>query len=69
MDVGSAWSPSEDNGTSSNILADAGFGLRFAASKGASRQVAHLDFAFPITNTSDPRVDSFQIAFNVKSDF
>ncbi len=69
MDVGSAWTPGQENGTANRLLANAGFGLRFTASKGASRQVAHLDFAFPLTNASDPAVDSFQIAFNVKSDF
>ncbi|MAM70840.1 MAG: hypothetical protein CMP91_06865 [Gammaproteobacteria bacterium] len=69
MDIGSAWSPYQENGSDNDILADAGFGLRFTASKGASRQVAHLDFAFPMTNIDDPVVDSFQIAFNVKSDF
>lgn len=69
LDVGSVWSEDGDNGTEERVLADAGFGLRFASSKAASNRMAHLDLAFPLTNRDDPYVDEYQIAFNVKTDF
>ena len=69
VDVGSAWTPGEDNGVEDELLADIGFGIRLASSKAASGRVAHIDFAFPLTNRDDPDVDSFQISLNIKGAF
>ena len=57
------------NGVEDKVLADVGFGLRLASSKAASGRIAHIDFAFPLTNRGDPDVRSLQIAFNVKGTF
>lgn len=69
IDVGKAWEPGVDSGTEDSTLANVGFGLRMASSKSSSRRMAHLDFAFPVTNRDDPEVDEFQVAFNVKGTF
>ncbi len=69
VDVGRAWSDDADTGSSEDWLADIGFGLRLASSKAASDRIAHLDFAFPLSNQSDPAVDSVLISFTVKGSF
>lgn len=69
VDVGRAWEPGEDNGVEDELLADVGFGLRLASSKAASGRIAHIDFAFPVTNRNDPDVDNFQISFTIKGSF
>ena len=69
FDVGRAWEPGVDNGVEDELLVDIGIGIRLASSKAASNRVAHLDFAFPLTNRNDPDVKSFQIAFNIKGTF
>ncbi len=69
VDVGRAWEPGVDNGVEDDLLVDIGIGLRLASSKAASGRVAHIDFAFPMTNRGDPEVDDFQFVFNIKSSF
>ena len=69
VDAGRAWEPGVDNGVEDDLLADIGFGIRLASSKAASSRVAHIDFAFPLTNRGDPEVKSFQIVFNIKGSF
>ena len=69
MDVGRAWEPGVNDGLEDDWLADVGFGLRLASSKAASDRIAHLDFAFPLTNQNDPSVDKVLIAFTVKGHF
>lgn len=69
VDVGRAWEPGVDSGMEDKALANIGFGLRMTSSKSSSRRMAHLDFAFPVTNRNDPEVSEFEIAFNVKSTF
>jgi len=69
IDVGRAWAPGADDGLQENWLANIGFGLRLASSKAASARLAHLDFAFPLTNRDDPAVDTVQVAFTVKGSF
>ncbi|MDD9959297.1 MAG: BamA/TamA family outer membrane protein, partial [Gammaproteobacteria bacterium] len=69
VDVGRAWSPDFDNGVEEELLADIGFGLRLASSKAASGRIAHIDFAFPMTNRDDPEVDSMQVAITIKGSF
>ena len=69
IDVGRAWEPGADSGMEDDYLADIGFGLRLMSSKAASGRVAHIDFAFPLTNRDDRDVDSVQIGFTVKGTF
>lgn len=69
IDVGKVWERGLESETGNSTLANVGFGLRMMSSKAASRRVAHLDFAFPITNRDDPGVDVFLVAFNVKDTF
>lgn len=69
IDAGRAWAPGQDNGSSEQLLANAGFGLRLASSKAASDRIAHLDFAFPVSNRHDPAVDTVLVAFTIKSRF
>lgn len=68
-DVGRAWTPGQPSGLDDPWLANIGFGLRLMSSKAASSRIAHIDFAFPVTNRNHPAVDSVQIAINVKSRF
>lgn len=68
-DAGRAWEPGVESGFEDDWLANVGFGLRLASSKAASSRIAHLDFAFPVTNTSDPQVKNMLISFTVKSHF
>lgn len=68
-DVGRAWTPGVDSGLDDPWLANVGFGLRLMSSKAASSRIAHLDFAFPVTNRNHPAVDRVQIAFNIKGRF
>jgi hypothetical protein len=68
VDAGRVWSDVE-TGSREDWLADIGFGLRLASSKAASDRIAHLDFAFPLTNQSDPAVDSVLVSFTVKGSF
>lgn len=69
IDAGRAWTPGQDNGSTEQLLANAGFGLRLASSKAASDRIAHLDFAFPVSNRNDPAVDTVLVAFTIKSRF
>ena len=69
VDVGRAWTPGEPSGLDDPWLANIGIGLRLMSSKAASSRIAHIDFAFPVTNRNHPAVDSIQIAINVKSRF
>lgn len=69
VDIGRSWKPGTDSGLSDPWLANVGFGLRLMSSKAASSRIAHLDFAFPITNRDNPAVDNVQIAFSIKGRF
>lgn len=69
MDAGRAWEPGVDDGLRQDWLANIGFGLRLSSSKAASDRIAHLDFAFPLTNQNDPSVDKVLLAFTVKGTF
>lgn len=69
LDVGRAWDPGTDDGIEQDLLANVGIGLRLASSKADVGRVVHIDGAFPLTNRSDPDVDSFQISINIKSSF
>lgn len=69
VDAGRSWSADAPIGSDEEWLADIGFGLRLASSKAASDRIAHLDFAFPLTNQDDPTVDSVLISFTVKGTF
>jgi hemolysin activation/secretion protein len=67
VDIGRAWDPDVDDGLKNKMLADVGFGLRLASSKADAGRVIHLDFAFPLTNRSEPDVDSYQVVIKVKN--
>lgn len=69
VDAGRSWSADAEIGSDQAWLTDIGFGLRLASSKAASDRIAHLDFAFPLTNQNDPTVDSVLISFTVKGSF
>lgn len=69
IDVGRAWEPGVDDGLEDTNLANAGFGIRLASSKAEAGRIAHIDFAFPLTNKDDPQVDSYLIAVNIKNEF
>lgn len=60
VDVGQAWDSEDRIEQTDSLLADAGFGLRFASSKSRSNHMLHLNVAFPFTDrdTTDPYVFS-----------
>ncbi len=68
-DAGRTWADDGNTGTAGDWLTDVGFGLRLASSKAASDRVAHLDFAFPLSNRNDPAVDTMLINFTIKGGF
>lgn len=68
-DAGRTWATDGDTGTAEDWLTDIGFGLRLASSKAASDRVAHLDFAFPLSNRNDPAVNTLLINFTIKGGF
>lgn len=67
FDVGRAWDPGDENTGATGILADAGFGIRLASSRAQSRQIVHIDFAFPFEREDD--IDSMQILVTAKQSF
>lgn len=69
IDIGRAWQSGVDSGLPDDWLANVGIGLRLMSSKAASSRIAHLDFAFPMSNRDHPAVDAVQIVFNIKSRF
>lgn len=68
-DAGRTWARRGETGTEDPWLTDVGFGLRLASSKAASDRVAHLDFAFPLSNRNDPAVDTMLINFTINGSF
>jgi|TARA_B100002003_G_scaffold191345_1_gene180425 hemolysin activation/secretion protein len=69
VDMGRAWEPGFDNGVEDELLANIGVGLRLASSKAASGRIAHIDFAFPLTNRNDRDARNLQISVNIKGRF
>lgn len=67
FDVGRAWEPGDENSGSSGVLADAGFGIRLASSRAQSKQIVHIDFAFPFQREDD--IDSMQVLVTAKQSF
>ncbi|MCW8194266.1 BamA/TamA family outer membrane protein [Proteobacteria bacterium 005FR1] len=67
FDVGRAWEPGDENAGPTGILADAGFGIRLASSRAQSKQILHIDFAFPFEREDD--IDSMQILVTAKQSF
>lgn len=67
LDVGRAWQPGVDDGLQDDYLANFGLGLQFASSKSNVGRIVHVDLAFPLTNKSNPLVDSSQISVNIKT--
>ncbi|MBD3646814.1 MAG: BamA/TamA family outer membrane protein [Pseudomonadales bacterium] len=69
IDAGRAWEPGVGDGLEDATLINAGFGIRLASSKAEAGRIAHIDFAFPLSNKDDPQVDSYLIAVNIKNAF
>ncbi|MEM1110655.1 MAG: BamA/TamA family outer membrane protein [Pseudomonadota bacterium] len=67
FDVGRAWFDGEDNGSNGDVLANAGFGLRFNSSRAEKGSVIHVDLAFPFMTDDD--VDSVQFLISVRDRF
>ncbi|MGQ9426067.1 BamA/TamA family outer membrane protein [Gilvimarinus sp. F26214L] len=67
MDVGRAWEPGDDNWGATGILGDFGFGLRLASSRAQSRQIIHVDIAFPFEREDD--IDGMQVLLTAKQSF
>jgi outer membrane protein assembly factor BamA len=53
FDIGRAWGGGNVNTSNPGWLSDAGFGLRFVASRSATGSVLHVDVAFPLNATAD----------------
>lgn len=69
IDAGRMWSSTGETGTADKWLHNVGIGLRLASSRAASDRIAHLDFAFPTSNRSDPQVDDYLVSFTIKGSF
>lgn len=67
FDVGRAWESGDENSGATGILADVGFGFRFASSRAQAKQILHVDFAFPLQREDD--VDSVQVLITAKQSF
>ncbi|MGH1469709.1 MAG: BamA/TamA family outer membrane protein [Cellvibrionaceae bacterium] len=67
FDAGRAWFPGDENKDATGILADAGFGLRFASSRAQTKTILHVDIAFPFEKQDD--IDSYQIVVTTKQSF
>lgn len=67
FDVGRAWFPGDENDDATGVLADAGFGLRFASSRAQTKTILHVDIAFPFEKQDD--IDSYQIVVTTKQSF
>jgi hypothetical protein len=66
-DFGRAWNGPNESPGNNQILADAGFGLRFLSARSAFGNVAHIDFAFPLNHRNDVR--SVQFLVTTKTSF
>lgn len=66
-DVGRTWGLDPRGEPSLGVLSDVGFGLRLASPRAGSRQVIHVDLAFPLKR--DERIDSVQFLIESKTAF
>ncbi|HSW21383.1 MAG TPA: hypothetical protein VLJ62_01325, partial [Burkholderiaceae bacterium] len=53
VDVGRAWGGPHVNTTNPGWLADAGIGLRISNVRVSTKDVLHIDIAFPFNGTAD----------------
>ena len=67
VDIGTAWTRHEDNGTRNRALANIGIGMRLASSKSQSGRVIHIDLAFPVIARDDPEIDEYQFVVSIKN--
>lgn len=67
FDVGRAWESGDENAGATGILADAGFGFRFSSSRAQTKQILHVDFAFPFQRADD--IDNVQVLITAKQSF
>ena len=66
-DIGRAWGQNPVGAESRDWLADIGFGLRVAPTRGSSGKMVHIDIAFPLNG--DDTIDSVQILLEAKRSF
>lgn len=66
-DVGRTWGENPAGGASVGWLADVGVGMRFTPTRTSSKEVYHLDIAFPLNG--DETIDSIQIILEAKRRF
>jgi outer membrane protein assembly factor BamA len=67
FDTGRAWGGDNVNAGNPGWLSDAGFGLRFVASRSATGSVLHVDIAFPLNATAD--ISKVQFLVKSKTSF
>lgn len=67
FDAGRSFGDNPLGGQSIGWLKDAGFGLRFAPTRGGTTKIIHLDLAFPLDG--DDSIDDVQILLEAKRSF
>jgi hypothetical protein len=67
VDVGRAWGGPHVNTINPGWLADAGIGLRISSVRASTKDVLHIDVAFPINATSD--IKKVQVLVKAKTSF
>jgi hypothetical protein len=67
FDVGRAWEPGDELSGATGVLADVGFGIRLASSRAQTKQILHIDFAFPFEQEHD--IDNVQVLVTAKQSF
>ena len=67
FDAGRAWGGSNSNTANSDLLGNAGFGLRIVSTRAAFSNVLHVDFAFPLKATPD--IKKMQFLVKTKTSF
>ena len=67
LDAGRVWGQDARGSPLHGTLYDIGFGMRLTSPRSSSRDVLHIDFAFPIGAPND--VDSFQLSIEKRASF
>ena len=67
VDVGRAWGGPHVNAANPGWLADAGIGLRISSVRVSTKDVLHIDLAFPLNATSD--IKKVQVLVRGKTSF
>lgn len=67
IDAGQVWGENILGETNDDLLANAGFGLRLASTRGGSNKVIQIDLAFPLTSREN--IDSVQLVLQANRAF